>query len=54
LGGRPAASPPQGKQEDPRQWTETDVDRATAAQVEAAMEAGLLVDLGFPPAKRRR
>jgi hypothetical protein len=37
-----------------RQWTDADVDAATPAEVGAAIEAGLLRNLGFPPSKRRR
>jgi len=37
-----------------RQWTEDDVDRATPDEVVAAQEAGLLVDLGFAPSRKRR
>ena len=44
----------QDKQESPRQWTIDDVRRSSPSQCAAAMEAGLLVDLGVPPARRRR
>lgn len=37
-----------------RQWTDEDVARATPQQVVEAMEAGLMVDLGFNPAKPKR
>jgi len=53
-GGRPAAAPPSDKQEGQRQWTEADVERSTPAELAAAQEAGLLIDIGFPPPKRRR
>jgi hypothetical protein len=36
-----------------RQWTIEDVQRASAADVAKAQEAGLLIDLGFSPKKRR-
>lgn len=53
-GGRPAASPPPDKQDGPSQWTDADIDASSPAELQAAMEAGLLVDLGFPPSKRGR
>ena len=37
-----------------RQWTKEDVDRASASEVVEAQEAGLLIDLGFNPRKKRR
>jgi Skp family chaperone for outer membrane proteins len=37
-----------------RQWTVEDVDRASASEVTAAQEAGLLMNLGFAPKKQRR
>lgn len=56
--GRTAAAAAPMRQEtqaeDPRQWTIEDVRRSTPAETAAAVEAGLLVDLGFAPAKRRR
>ena len=54
VGGRPAAETHQDRREEPRQWTEADVDRATPAEVAEAQEAGLLIDLGYAPIKRRR
>jgi hypothetical protein len=44
----------QDKQERPPQWTIDDVRRSTPSQCAAALEAGLLVDLGAPPTRRRR
>jgi hypothetical protein len=38
----------------PRQWTIEDVKRSTPAQCAEALEAGLLLDLGAAPTKRRR
>ncbi|MGI8452146.1 MAG: hypothetical protein ACR2MP_34165 [Streptosporangiaceae bacterium] len=38
----------------PRQWTLEDVERAGPTEVVSAVEAGLLRDLGYAPAKRRR
>jgi hypothetical protein len=37
-----------------RQWTEDDVDRATPDEVVATQVAGLLVDLGFAPSRKKR
>lgn len=37
-----------------RQWNVADVDRASASEVAAAQEAGLLMDLGFAPKKKTR
>ena len=37
----------------PRQWTMDDVDKASQPELEQAMEAGLLRDLGFGVPKRR-
>lgn len=37
-----------------RQWTDADVTKASAQEVEAAINAGLLVDLGFSPRKQGR
>lgn len=37
-----------------RQWTVADVERATAQEVVAAQEQGLLIDLGYHPKKSRR
>ena len=49
------AARPAGDREDTaaetRQWTIADVDAATPAQVAAALEAGLLADLGGPRAR---
>lgn len=36
-----------------RQWTLEDVDRASAAEVVEAQDAGLLVDLGYNPRRKR-
>lgn len=36
-----------------RQWTVEDVKRATASEVVTAQEAGLLIDLGYHPRKKR-
>jgi hypothetical protein len=38
----------------PRQWTMDDVDKSTPKELTAAMEAGLLRDLGYAPPKKRR
>ena len=38
----------------PRQWTRDDLKGRSHQEVAAAMEAGLLVDLGCPPAGKRR
>lgn len=37
-----------------RQWTDEDVDRATPAEVDAAVEAGLLTGMGYYPRRKRR
>lgn len=37
-----------------RQWTVADVDAASASEVVAAQEAGLLMDLGYSPKKKGR
>lgn len=37
-----------------RQWTREDVARASAAEVKAALDAGLLAGLGMPPPKKKR
>jgi hypothetical protein len=37
----------------PRQWTIEDVRRSSPAECAAALEAGLLVDLGAAPTRRR-
>ena len=37
-----------------RQWTIEDVNKASAQEVDAAIDNGLLVDLGFSPRKKRR
>jgi hypothetical protein len=64
----PAAPPPAGRSpdgnaaaesQDLRQWTESDVaalpkTREGARQLQAAIDAGLLTDLGYPPRRRRR
>ena len=56
-GARPAASPQQQNQA-PRQWTIEDVQRLPKTreggkQLEDAIEAGLLTDLGYSPTRRR-
>ena len=38
----------------PRQWTIEDVENSTPPQTIAAMEAGLLSDLGVGPRRKRR
>lgn len=43
-------APPQG----PRQWTDADVAAATPAQVQKAINDGLLVNLGFGPKRGSR
>lgn len=43
-------APPQG----PRQWTDADVATATPAQVQKAINDGLLVNLGFGPKRGSR
>ena len=37
-----------------RQWTMDDVNKASAQDVDKAISDGLLVDLGFPPPRKRR
>jgi len=37
-----------------RQWTIADVEAAAPSEVVAAMEQGLLVDLGSPPSRKKR
>jgi hypothetical protein len=36
------------------QWTEEDAERATPEEIMAAIDAGLLADLGCPPPRHRR
>lgn len=48
--GSEFGAPPQG----PRQWTEEDVARASATQVQKAINDGLLENLGFGPKRRSR
>jgi hypothetical protein len=38
----------------PQQWTMDDVDNSTPAELTAAMNAGLLRDLGYAPPRNRR
>ena len=38
----------------PQQWTMSDVDHSTPAELTAAMNAGLLRDLGYAPRRNRR
>lgn len=38
----------------PQQWTMSDVDNSTPAELTAAMNAGLLRDLGYAPPRNRR
>ena len=42
------------QQQGPQQWTLEEVQRSTPSECAAAMEAGLLTDLGMPPIRRRR
>jgi lysozyme family protein len=39
---------------EPRQWTMDDVDKSTPDECVAAINGGLLRDLGFPPSRKRR
>jgi hypothetical protein len=48
--GSEFGAPPQG----PRQWTDADVAAATPAQVQEAINQGLLVNLGFGPKRSTR
>jgi len=48
------SSPAPGAARPPRQWTMEDVKRSTPAETVAAIEAGLLRDLGHGPRRRRR
>ena len=48
--GAEFGAPPQG----PRQWTEEDVSRATPAQLQKAINDGLLETLGFGPRRASR
>jgi hypothetical protein len=48
--GAEFGAPPQG----PRQWTEEDVSRATPAQLQNAINDGLLENLGFGPRRASR
>jgi hypothetical protein len=43
-----------GVPDGPRQWTQADVDRASPAEVQKAMDDGLLQSLGFGTARKRR
>jgi hypothetical protein len=40
--------------EGPQQWTQDDVDRASPSEVQDAIQAGLLIDLGVGPRRQRR
>ena len=56
--GQPSAASPQKQPERPRQWTLGDVNklprtREGAAKMQAAIDDGLLADLGYPPFKHR-
>lgn len=46
--------PVTGVPDGPRQWTEADVERASPAQVQKAMDDGLLLNLGFGTARKNR
>lgn len=46
--------PVTGVPDGPRQWTQADVDRASPAEVQKAMDDGLLQGLGFGTARKRR
>lgn len=48
--GSEFGAPPQG----PRQWTEEDVSRSTPAQLQKAINEGLLENLGFGPRRGSR
>jgi hypothetical protein len=52
----PAQPPAPGQQaaEGPRQWTVEDVDKSTATELTAAMNSGLLQDIGCAPPRNRR
>ena len=43
-----------GGQGQPRQWTDEDVDRATPAQLQDAINAGLLSHMGVGPSRKSR
>jgi hypothetical protein len=53
--GQPAQQPAAPPEPDPgpRQWTMADVDASSPSELVEAMEAGLLVDLGYNPSRRR-
>lgn len=58
LGDARSAASPQRQQEGARQWTLEDVNRlpktrAGAMRLQAAIDAGLLVDLGHAPHRKR-
>jgi hypothetical protein len=46
--------PVTGVPDGPRQWTEADVQSASPSEVQAAMDAGLLQNLGFGTARKNR
>jgi hypothetical protein len=54
--GQPAQQPAAPPEPDPapRQWTMADVDASSPSELVKAMEAGLLVDLGYNPSRSRR
>lgn len=58
LSGLPAAPQQQGAPPaaaaPPRQWTLADVEASTPSETAAAIEAGLLRDLGHAPRRKRR
>jgi hypothetical protein len=51
---RSGTGPVTGVPDGPRQWTEADVERASPAQVQKAMDDGLLLNLGFGTARKNR
>jgi hypothetical protein len=51
---RQRAAPPPPAATGPLQWTPADVDRASPSEVQDAIEAGLLADLGVAPRRKRR
>jgi len=48
----PAAAP--SADEGPRQWTIEDVNKSSPSECSAAIDAGLLRDLGYAPSRTRR
>jgi hypothetical protein len=54
IAQQPSPTRAQNASGEPRQWTLEDVKKSTPAETVAAINAGLLRDLGHAPARRKR